>query len=121
MKTTLKALALVAALISSSAFAANGTDYATDLTVTGVDIAGTEAAAAFATYTLSAGVGSDSYSSDVALIEQLGGDSNIAVIDQSTTGAPGNFAAISQSGQQTTAVAFIGQAAATNSFAYIKQ
>jgi hypothetical protein len=121
MKTTLKALALVAAMISAPAFAANGVDYVTDLSAGSVDVAAEAATAFVDVYTLSGAVGIDSYTSDVALIEQIGGDSNIAVIDQFVTGAPGNFAAISQSGQDTTAVAYIRQDTATNSFAFIKQ
>ena len=110
-----KALALVAILFSaSSAFAA---DFATDLTGA-VDVAGTEAATAMVGYTLSGGVATDPFTGNVALIEQIGGDSEIAVIDQSA--GTTNFAAISQSGTAAAGVAYINQMAA-NSFAYIKQ
>jgi|GEM_PF-4903863 len=110
-----KTLALVAMLFSaSSAFAA---DFATDLTGT-VDVVGTEAAAAMGGYTLASGAATDPFTGNVALIEQLGGSSEIAVIDQSAGTI--NFAAISQSGAADAGVAYISQLG-TSSFAYIKQ
>lgn len=118
-----KALALVAMLFSASAFAAGGTDYTTDLTQ-GVDVAGTEVPAAVAVYAISGGAAGDSYSTNVALIEQLSGAGNgngdeMAVIDQSL-GGTGDFAAISQGNGALNGVAYIGQAS-NDDFAFIKQ
>lgn len=110
----LKALALVAMMIAAPAFAA---DYVTDVTQTGVDIAGTEVVAAYAGYAIGT---ADVYSTNVALIEQLDVTAaSIAVIDQSAAVTADNFAAISQT-TANPSVAFISQVGAAN-FAYIKQ
>ena len=109
-----KALALVAMLFSTSAFAA---DYITDLTTAPVDVAA-EATTAFTTnYVSAAAVATDPFATNVALIQQETAENNIAVIDQSGGGV-GSFAAISQIVGQ--GIASIAQVTGSN-FALIKQ
>ena len=112
-----KALALVAMLFSTSAFAADF--QSVDLTTAPVDVAA-EATTAFTTnYVSAAAVATDPFATNVALIQQDAIDNYTAVIDQSGGGL-GNFAAISQIGTAV-GIAYIGQVASSNGFALIKQ
>ena len=95
MKLTFKAIALVAAMSASSAFAAGGGDFdptANFSDITAIDNAAvtTEITAALAdTYAVDTGV----FAQNVAIIGQVG-DGNFALIDQQ--GGTGNFAGILQ-------------------------
>lgn len=112
----LKALALVAMMITAPAFAA---DYVTDLTAP-VDVAVEATTVYGANYLSAANAATDAFTTNVALIQQDGIDANIAVVDQSGGGA-GNFAAIVQTGAAVAGVGYILQVASSNNFAYIKQ
>jgi len=114
MKLSFKALALVAAMISAPAFAA---DYATDLTVQPVDVAADATTALTTQYLSSGGLPTDAFVTNVALISQTTVDGNIAVIDQ--TGATTSYAAIIQAGS-VGGIAYIAQTSNGN-FAMIRQ